>query len=373
MPSSHLSSSRPYRVYGMSQSYFTRKMTGYLAYKDIPYLLRRFAGANPAARANGWHGGIPVVATPDGQWMWDTTAMIHHLELRFPQPAVMPADPVQRFLCYAIEDVIDEWSYRPAVGSRWFYEENGRVGGWELARDITHEAQVTGDQAYATIKNYVTATCEPFGVSADNIGSWIDEVLKPWLRATSAHLATRPYFFGARPSLADFAFLGGNAAHFINDPLCRRWVDAEGLSIAAHTHRLIEPEDQEFGDWSKPGDVPGTLIAMLADLGRLYLPWVSRAAADGRAELIFASGQRVEIAATPFLREARRVILARYVQHRSDALDSILRRAGILSYYADYVDQAETVPDYNDPPRPAFNRPYAPPWEMESGAARKPG
>jgi len=365
MRSNHLTSSRPYRVYGMSQSYFTRKMTGYLAYKGIPHLLRRFAGANPAARAAGWYGGIPVVMTPDGQYMWDTTAMIHHLELRFPAPSVLPANPVQRFLCYAIEDVLDEWFYRPAVGSRWFYEENYRVGGWELARDITHEAQVAGDQAYATVKNYVTATCEPFGVSAANVGSWIEEILKPWLRVTSAHLAAHPYFFGARPSLADFAFFGSNAAHFINDPQCRRWVDAEGPSIVAHTHRLDEPEDQEFGDWSELGDLQGTLIAVLADLGRLYLPWVSRAAVDGKAELIFASGDRVEITATPFIREARRVLLARYVEHRCDALDSLLERAGILSYYAGYVHHAGTVPDYNNPPQPDFNRPFAPPWEIE--------
>jgi glutathione S-transferase len=367
-----LSSPSRYRVYGMSQSYFTRKLTGYLDYKGIPHLLRRFAGANPNARAAGWHGGIPVVMTPDGQYMWDTTAIIHHLELRFPKPAVLPDDPVQRFLCYALEDVIDEWFYRPAVGSRWFYEENHRVGGWELARDATHETPVAADQAYAMVQSYVTATCEPFGVSAANVGAWIEEVLKPWLRVTGAHLATRNYFLGARPSLADFAFFGGNAAHFINDPQCRRWVDGEGPAIVDHTHRLMEPEDQEFGDWSKPGDPPETLIAILADLGRLYLPWVSRAAVDGKAELIFASGQRVEIEATPFLREARRVLLARYVEHRCAALDSILKRAGILSYYADYADQAGTVPDYKNPPRPDFNRPFAPPWETESPASRRP-
>jgi len=34
--------------------------------------------------------------------------MIHHLELRFPEPSVLPADPVQRFLCYVLEDAADE-------------------------------------------------------------------------------------------------------------------------------------------------------------------------------------------------------------------------------------------------------------------------
>ena len=354
-----------YRVYGMSQSYFTRKLTGYLDYKAIPYLLRRFAGGNRAARDAGWPGAMPVVMTPGGEFMWDTTAMIHHLELRVPEPRVLPADPVLRFIDYVLEDALDEWFYRAAVGSRWFYEENHRVGGWELARDATHEMKFPCDQAYEVVKAHVTATCEPFGVTAANIDSWIGEILRPWFRVTGTHLAAHRYLLGARPSLADFAFFGGNAAHFINDPLCRRWVDADAPAIVAHTHRIMEPEDDQFGEWLQPGEVPATLIAILAELGRFYLPWVSRAAVDGKAELAFASGQRVEIAVTPFLAEARATLLARYVELRSDALDAVLERAGIRSYFADYVDQAGKLPSYEKPPRPALNRPFGPPWERE--------
>ncbi|UCE87279.1 MAG: glutathione S-transferase N-terminal domain-containing protein [Deltaproteobacteria bacterium] len=355
-----------YRVYGMTQSYFTRKMTGYLDYKCIPYRFRGFAGANPEARAAGWPGGIPPLETPDGAYMWDSTAMIHYLERLHPDPAVLPPDRVARFLCYALEDALDEWLYRPAVGSRWFIEENARVGGFELARDVTREAPLTGQQAFDMVRGYVTATCAPFGATAENIQAWIDEVLRPWLRVLGAHLAQRPYLFGARPSLADFAIFGGNAAHFINDPVCRRWVDADGPALVQHTHRLLEPEDQEFGDFSAEGDVPETLVAVLADLGRLYLPWVSRATARGRAELVFASGPRVEIAATPFLEEARRVLLARYVELRCEALDAVLERAGILSYFADFAQQAGRVPGYDAPPQPARNRPFGPPGEAEA-------
>ncbi|MGD1027169.1 glutathione S-transferase N-terminal domain-containing protein [Candidatus Binatus soli] len=374
MPSDRKPRAASYRVYGMTQSYFTRKLTGYLDYKAIPYLMRRFAGANRAAREAGWPGAMPVVKTPDGGFMWDTTAMIHHLESRFPEPRVFPADPVLRFIDYVLEDALDEWFYRPAVGSRWFYEENHRVGGWELARDATHELEVPCDQAYAVVKAHVTATCEPFGVTAANIDSWIGEILRPWLRLTGAHLASHPYFFGARPSLSDFAFFGGNAAHFINDPLCRRWVDADARAIITHTHRIMEPEDQGFGEWMAAGGVPETMIAILAELGRFYLPWVSRAVVDGNAELVFASGQRIEIAATPFLAEARATLLARYAKYRSDALDAVLERAGIRSYFADYVNYAGMLPSYDKPPRPALNRPFGPPWETERRAdARKAG
>ena len=125
-----------YRVHGMMQSYFTRKMTGYLDYKGIPWVFRRFPGVSPEAMAAGFPGGVPVVQTPAGEFMWDSTSMIHHLELRFPLPSVLPADPAQRFLCYVLEDAADEWLYRPAVGSRWSFPENHTVGGFELARDI---------------------------------------------------------------------------------------------------------------------------------------------------------------------------------------------------------------------------------------------
>jgi glutathione S-transferase len=354
-----------YRVYGMSQSFFTRKLEGTLAYKGIPYRLRRCAGGVPDARAAGWPGGVPVVRTPEGAWCWDTTDVIHHLEARFPEPAVLPPDPVQRFLCYALEDFADEWLYRCAVGSRWHFEENHRVGGYELARDLTHEAPVSADQAAQLVRAHVSATCEPFGVTPANVQSWIDESLRPFQRALERHLAARPYLFGERPSLADFALFGGCAAHFANDPLCRRWLDEDAPALVKHTQRLTEPEDQAFGPWAPAGDVPDTLARLLAELGRHYLPWVSRAAAAGRAELAFAGGARVEIAATPFLANARAVLLARYAALRSDALDAALGRAGVLRFYADDVARAGSIPDPAEPPRPARNRPFPPPWEAE--------
>ena len=349
-----------YRVHGMMQSYFTRKMTGYLDYKGIPWVFRRFPGMSPEAMAVGYPGGVPVVETPAGEFMWDSTAMIHHLELRFPDPAVLPADPVQRFLCYVVEDAADEWLYRPAVGSRWYFAENAAVGGFELARDISVRMPVSCDQAHAAVGAHVRRSCAPLGVSADTIRHWVDDVLRPWLRVLGTHLAQRPYLFGNRPSLADFALFGGNAAHFINDPLCRRWAEEDGPAVVQHTHRLLEPADQTFGAWDDPAAVPATLIAVLAELGTRYLPWVSRACVDGIADVVFEEGTRVPVRATDFLRDARAVLLARYVESRSARLDAVLDRAGILPFFADHVARAEAVPDWSEPPRPALNRPFPP-------------
>ncbi len=356
----------PYRVHGMMQSYFTRKMTGYLDYKGIPWLFRRFAGVSPEAMAAGFPGGVPVVQTPAGDFMWDSTAMIHHLELRFPVPAVIPVDPVQRFLCDVIEDAADEWLYRVAVGTRWHFPENAAVGGFELARDIAVRLPVSCDQAHAGVAAHVRSSCPPLGVSAGTIPLWVDEVLRPWLRALGAHLAARPYLFGDRPSLADFALFGGNAAHFVNDPLCRRWTEEDAPAVVQHTHRLLEPEDQAFGAWDDPRTPSETLVAVLAELGKHYLPWVSRACAEDGADVVFADGTRVTVRATAFLRDARATLLARYVEHRSARLDAVLDRAGILPFFADYAGAAGTLPEHREPPRPRLNRPFPPAEEWDA-------
>ena len=349
-----------YRVHGMMQSYFTRKMTGYLDYKGIPWLFRRFPGVSPEALAAGFPGGVPVVETPAREFMWDSTSMIHHLELRYPERAVLPQDPVQRFLCYVIEDAADEWLYRPAVGSRWYFTENNAVGGFELARDIALRMPVACDQAYAGVAEHVRSSCPLLGVTGDTIQLWIDDVLRPWMRTLGAHLGRRPYLFGERPSLADFALFGGNAAHFTNDPLCRRWLDEDGPAVVQHTHRLLEPEDQQFGPWDDPRAASDTLVDALADLGTRYLPWVSQACVDGVADVVFENGTRVAVDATDFLRDARATLLARYVELRSERLDAVLDRAGILPFFADYVAYAGAIPDVGEPPRPALNRPFPP-------------
>src|SRR5262249_43739609 len=148
-----------------------------------------------------------------------------------------------------------------------------------------------------------------------------------------------------------------------NDPACRRWMDEDAPALVRHTHRLLEPYGCDYGNWIEPGEVPDTLVAILADAGRVYLPWVSVATVRGDAEVIFRSGQRTTIRATDFLREARAVLLARYRLLRSDALDAVLERAGILRFFADHVGQAGSVPRDDDPPRPRLNRPYPPEGE----------
>ena len=102
-----------------------------------------------------------------------------------------------------------------------------------------------------------------------------------------------------------------------------------------------------------------TLIAVIAEAGRHYLPWVAEATVEGAAAVALSDEISVDITASPFLVAARGITLARYVEARSPVLDEILDRAGVLSYFANHVDRATEIPDVRDHARPRDNRPYA--------------
>jgi glutathione S-transferase len=345
-------------VHGVTVSYFTRKVTGYLDYKGIPWRMRPSVGLYPEARAAGWNGGIPVITTPEGEMIWDSTAVLLHLETRYPEPAIVPPDPVLRFLAYLLDDFSDEWLYRHAVGTRWLFEENTTSGSWDIVREGSLEIPGPIEDTRKMVTQVMTACLPRLGTTPQNIQAWVNESLLPWQRALAAQVVVNGCLLGSRPSLADFALFGGNVAHFINDPVCRRWTEEAGQAVVVYTHALMTPRDREFGEWLGSDDLPDTLIALLAEAGRHYLPWVAEATRHGSASVAFADGTRASIATTNFLDEARAILLARYLEARSTRLDAVLERAGILRYFADYADQASAIPDPLQLPRPADNQPF---------------
>ena len=351
----------PFLVHGLTRSYFTRKVVGYLDYTDQPWRLEPCPPhLHPAAIEAGWTGGIPVVAKPDGELMWDSTGIIEHLDISaHAKHKVLPENPTLRFLAYLVDDFSDEWFYRPAVGSRWSYPANTETAGWQIAEELSVAVGLPGGMVHPNVVESMTASLPRLGVTAENMGAWMDQVLTPWVQALEIHLGGGGYLFGGRPSLADFAIFGANVAHFVGDPYCRDLVDEHGPAVVAHTHRLQLPHNQEFGEWGEVDDAPESLIGVLAQAGRHYLPWVAKATVDGSATVDFGDGVTAQIESTPFLDDARGIMLARYVASRSPKLDAILEQAGILHYFAAHTDQATEVPDRSGGSQPKNNRPYA--------------
>lgn len=84
-------------VYGSLVSPFVRKLLGYLGEKDILFELKGvgIGDPDPGFRAASPLGKMPAMED-DGFTLADSSAIIHYLEARHPDPALIPADPQER-------------------------------------------------------------------------------------------------------------------------------------------------------------------------------------------------------------------------------------------------------------------------------------
>lgn len=208
------------RVWGSERSYFTGKLEGYLRYKEIPYEHVPAAGNHFSKTLPSKIGVIqvPAVELPDGRWISDTTPVIAWLESQHPEPAVIPADPLQAFVSRLLEDYADEWLWRPAMHYRWSYPASRAEAGAALARELgTHVPLPVGLKRHFISLRQLSIFVRGDGVSRD---TW-DHVEQGYFRALEhleAIFANRPYLLGDRPSLADIGYFGPMFRHFAIDP-----------------------------------------------------------------------------------------------------------------------------------------------------------
>ena len=66
---------------------------------------------------------IPLVVTPEGDGIQDSTPIIDAMEKLFPEPSIHPDDPVADFISALIEEFGDEW------GNKWMFH-------YRWARDV---------------------------------------------------------------------------------------------------------------------------------------------------------------------------------------------------------------------------------------------
>jgi glutathione S-transferase len=186
-------------LYDWPASPFCAKVRAVLERKGLEY---ERAPAIPNRRRIERRGGVGKVPALeiDGEFLVDSTDIVHHLERRFPSPAVMPAGPADRALCHALEDWTDESLYFFGLYFNW-HEPAGRratrglVGRtllgklmfWPMLRRI--ERQLWGQG---------TGRKSPAHVRSD---------LERNLDAVEGLLGRGDYLLGAGPWLCDYALM----------------------------------------------------------------------------------------------------------------------------------------------------------------------
>lgn len=229
---------RQYVLHGWQLSYFSAKLRAYLRYKQIDFrdnavdawtLMRRIPRRTGAVV-------MPVLVTPHGEWLQDTSHIIETLETRIAHRPVLPATPVQRMVAFLLELWADEWWIPMAMHYRWSYPENYKLFEDEAAAALLpHVPRWISRRVAATTANRLRSYLPGVGVVPAQF-----TVMERWttamLDALNVHFQEHCYLLGARPTLADFALVGPLYAHLGRDP----WPKRELVARRAHLHDWIE-------------------------------------------------------------------------------------------------------------------------------------
>lgn len=273
--------SKPYVLYGWHLSLYSGKTRAYLRYKGIPHVekpprawtlrtIRRRTGATV----------MPVVVTPEGEWLQDTSTIMDRLEERFPEPAVLPATPRQRIAALLLEAWGDEFWLPSAMHYRWSFPENYPLfehdsGGQllPLAPGFLRRRIAAGTAA--AMRSFLPS----LGVEPAQAGA-IEAWTEAQLDLLEAHFARQPYLLGTRPSYGDFGLIGPLYAHLGRDPYPRRVLMGPRPHVAAWIARMQQPSAPRGGEFLPADTIPETLAPLFRGLFAEFWPSLAQTQAQ---------------------------------------------------------------------------------------------
>ena len=280
-----------WRLLGADCSYYTAKISAYLRYKRIPHanvLATREIFTREILPRVGWPV-IPVLISPEGNTLQDTSVMFDHLEARYPAPATLPPDPAGRFLAYLLELVADEWLKVPALHYRWHYDADfaaNEFGRNNDPRATPEKQREIGQRIAARFSGWTV----PLGANPASFAA-IETEYHRTLELLDAHLAAQPYLLGAAPTLADFALYGPLHAHLFRDPVSGQVIKSGAPAVVDWICRMGTPPSAQL----RPGavDVNDTLVLLVRHWLRDYIPVLISQSAALDAWLISEEAQEV--------------------------------------------------------------------------------
>jgi glutathione S-transferase len=307
-----VTSNGTYVLWGSPHSYYTGKIRSYLIKKGLPYREEFLFDEEfrtrivPAVRLFV----VPILETPEGHILQDTTDMLEHLEAARPQPQMVPGTPVQKAVAWLLGAFGSEGLLSPGMHYRWSYraeQENFLCAefGRPLHRGPDREAR------YATarqIMGYFNDFLPGLGVTPQTIPT-IEAAYCDLLDALDDHFLHFPYLLGGRPSIADFGLMAPMFAHLARDPVPSTLMKNRAPNVFRWTERmnLARIADGEFPDSpeSYPADdvIPPTLepvlrlvfedwgAQLLADTQH-YNGWVEANPALPPGTLVCSNGER---------------------------------------------------------------------------------
>ena len=284
-----------YRIIGAEMSPYSVKVRSYFRYKAIPHQwVLRNAASQAEYQQHAKMPIIPLVVTPEGAGIQDSTPIIDRIEELHPEPSIHPADPVARFISALIEEFGDEWGNKWMFHYRWARDVDQVSSAGRLARmrdptadEATHDALTAQVRARMVDRVWFVGSN---AVTAPQIEAGFVEMLG----LLDAHLATRPYLFGGRPALGDFG-LWGQIYEMWTDPTAGALIGGGAPHVLEWVQRMLWPRAEgAFESWT--GLAPTLMPILVKQVGKQFWPWTlanETALREGQEEFSVTLGNGV--------------------------------------------------------------------------------
>lgn len=266
-------------LYGAEISYYTGKVRAYLRWAGLPF-------TEWPAKAEVFREVIvpgvgvpviPVLRTPDGELLQDSTEIIETLDARrlarggaALAPPVLPATPLRRLVALMLETYGDEWLVIPAMHYRWHHNRDWAVQSFGALNDPDASPDIQ--------RSLGEKRAAPFARAAELLGATapmhaaVEASYEALLAELDAHFGAHAALLGPQATLADFGLIGPLYAHQYRDPASGALMRRLAPQLVRWVEQLqFQPEGLR-APLAAGDDIPATLLPVLRRMAREQLP-----------------------------------------------------------------------------------------------------
>ncbi|MFZ2156223.1 MAG: glutathione S-transferase family protein [Bradyrhizobium sp.] len=324
-----------YRIIGAEMSPYSVKVRSYFRYKAIPHQwILRNAASQAEYDKYAKMPIIPLVITPEGTGIQDSTPIIEQMEKLHPEPSIHPDDAIANYVSTLIEEFGDEWGNKWMFHYRWARAVDQRASAGRLARMRSPKAGEAEHDAFADQVRTRMVGRVWFVGSNEMTAPQIEEGFRDMLGLLEDHLAKRPYLFGGRPAFGDFG-LWGQFYELWTDPTAGALIEGNAPHVLDWVHRMLWPRAEgAFEGWTALA--PTLMPILVKQVGRQFWPWTlanEAALKEAKEEFSVTLGDKVWTQ-KPQKYHARSLgmLRAKYAEvPDKSALDMVLAAAGCLA------------------------------------------
>src|SRR2546423_7266266 len=278
-----------YRLIGSTASPYAIKLRALLRYRRIPFdwviMTRTLRKQTEHLRPNL----IPVLEYPDGSFRGEIIPLAYDLDVRQRERSVIPEDSAVAFVGDLLQDLADEWVVKPVFLYRWWDpEDQGYVSRWAAEEWSVSGAEPGSPEEIEDFRRRQISRMPMLGATAEN-KPLLEQSYRRILKAFEPHVGMTKFLFGARRSLADFAWFG-QLSEMATDPTPMR-IMREMAPFTDHWVRRLDDASGVDGKWCpREQALSGMAEALLRIAGELYLPFLA-----ANAEAFAKDLKRLEI------------------------------------------------------------------------------